>query len=221
MNQVSENTDAVAELQKMSGKSGSLFKRFDGGPRDRVRQDRQAIEEKWMGPGGTKMAYPSACGVIETEIASAIKVAANGKVCEIGCGTGRVAKLFKPHRYLGVDINPGSIGVAERQNPNHKFDLIMWDTLYPGADTYLFYTVLMHIPDNELAGIVRRLDNRVIIAESMGRWLRDYGRGNNYHRDPDEYRTMFKRFGFKEISLSHCLAFHYPFYLDVMVFESV
>jgi len=189
------------------------------GTHNRIEQTKDQIEAKWISRRGTRMAYPQNNGQIEDNIRMALKQTCIGRVCEIGCGTGRIASVFSPKSYIGLDINPFSLEIAEKRHPNHAFDLIMWETIYPGADTYLFFTVLLHIPDSELFGIIRRLDNRVVIVEAMGSWLRDYGRDNNYQRDPDDYRKEFKRIGMKEQKFVHCGQAHFPYYLDFMVFE--
>jgi len=197
----------------------NFTQRFPGVRQSRIEQTKEQVEEKWIGDGGVSLAHPPEWKKLEDNIVKAVKDECIGKVCEIGCGTGRVAKLFHPKSYIGLDINPMALEVAERHNPKHSFDLIMWESLYPGATTYLFFTVMLHIPDSELWGIVRKLDNRVVIVEAMGRWIRDYGKGNNYQRDPEEYRKVFSRIGMKEKSLSHCHQYHFPYYLDIMVFE--
>lgn len=199
---------------------GSLCKTFHG-IKGRVDQSRNEIIRKWSGNGGARRSYPKACSFLEVAVEKALKTHCKGKVCEIGCGTGRIAKHFPSSRYLGLDINDYALERAEKRHPEHEFELIFWDTIYPSADTYLFFTVLMHIPDDELGGILKRLDKRVVVVESMGEWLRDYGRDNNYQRDPSTYRGIFKKYGFHEEAFVHCLAFHYPYYLDIMVFETV
>jgi len=121
---------------------------------EREEQTRQQIENKWIGKGGVNLAHPPSCGSIGVKEAKVLSQRTTGTVCEIGCGTGRLAKHFKPKNYLGLDINHISLDIAEKRNPKHKFDLIMWDSLYPTADTYLLYTVMMHIPDGEVYRMV-------------------------------------------------------------------
>lgn len=215
MNQVAETANAAGR----NGFKSALSRTFRGVKRNRVEQTQNEVEAKWIGDNGVKLAHPRDCAALEKDVAKALKEHCTGQVCEIGCGTGRIAGVFDPSRYLGLDINPVALEVAEKARPRHKFDLIMWDTLYPGADTYLFFTVLMHIPDNKLFGIIRRTEGRVVVAESMGRWIRDYGRGNNYQRDPAEYRRMFSDIGLREVAFVHALTFHFPYFMDIMVFE--
>jgi len=203
-------------MEKMTSPTSKTFT----SKRQRTEQDRAQVEEKWIGPGGVRLAHPRDCAKVDPSVVAALKEVCVGKVCEIGCGTGRIAKLFSSENYIGLDINHLAVGSAEKACPRHNFDLIMWDTLYPTADTYLFFTVMMHIPDAELSGVIKRLDRRVVVVESMGRWLRDYGKGNNYQRDPKEYRNYFWwGIGMGEKKIIHCKTEHYPYYLDVMVFE--
>lgn len=215
MNQVAETTN---EGGRTAGKS-NLSRTFSGLRLNRIEQDKQQVEAKWIGPQGAALAHPSRCSRLDYDVAVALKKYSKGHICEVGCGTGRIAGLFIPGRYTGLDINPQSLIIAEGKHPYHQFDLIQWEALYPTADTYLFFTVLMHIPDDEIFGIIRKTDKRVVVGESMGRWLRDYGRGNNYQRDPAEYRAMFSQLGKKEVAFVHASTNHFPFYMDIMVFE--
>jgi len=71
-------------------------------------------------------------------------------VLEVGCGVGRLAALFQPADYVGVDINPAAIHVARGRLPDYRFGLYDISLNLPKAPTAFFYTVLLHVPDDEL-----------------------------------------------------------------------
>jgi len=123
------------------------------------------------------------------------EVAAHGRVVEIGCGPGRLACAFKPHAYLGVDLNERSITEARERNPLHAFDVAQ-DEL-PQADVYLLHTVLMHVPDSELDTLIGRMNAPIVcVSEMMGReWRRD-GDPPVFNREPSEYVEAFKAHGY-------------------------
>lgn len=111
---------------------------------------------------------------------------------EFGCGTGRLAVLFAPDRYTGVDICAGALARAGVTLPDHRFVLIGEHAPLPVADVTLFHTVLLHIPDDELHAVVERIHSRrVIVSEVCGRhWRRD-GLPPVFNREPAEYAATF------------------------------
>ena len=47
-----------------------------------------------------------------------------GKVLDVGCGTGELARDVDPARYLGVDRDQQSIGIARQRFPAHRFSTL-------------------------------------------------------------------------------------------------
>lgn len=45
------------------------------------------------------------------------------RVLDAGCGYGRMAKLFEPKDYIGVDLSPEFIQTAKEKNPKHRFEV--------------------------------------------------------------------------------------------------
>ena len=45
----------------------------------------------------------------------------SGSLLDIGCGTGELARDVDPAKYLGVDQDEESIGIARRKFPTHRF----------------------------------------------------------------------------------------------------
>jgi SAM-dependent methyltransferase len=122
-------------------------------------------------------------------------VASHGFVVEIGCGPGRLACAFKPHAYLGVDLNERSIAEAIERNPLHAFDVVQ-DEL-PQGDVYLFHTVLMHVTDEELDALLGRIKAPVVcVSEMMGREWRREGDPPVFNREPFEYVAAFAAHGY-------------------------
>lgn len=114
-----------------------------------------------------------------------------GKLCEAGCGTGRIAKWFD--NYIGVDINPKALEIARQKYPDKDFRLTNLKDPYPEADTTLFYTVCLHIPDNIIEEQLKRARSpRIIIAEIMDRAYRKkedtYTWANN--RNIEDYNNI-------------------------------
>lgn len=51
------------------------------------------------------------------------EITTTGKVLDAGCGFGRMAALFDPNKYTGVDISPDLLVIAKRENPKKYFAL--------------------------------------------------------------------------------------------------
>jgi len=195
-----------------------MYKMFNG-IFQRKEQSKEEVKEKWNGEGGLKLSYPPDWSDIEMDLRGMIMGICTGQVCEIGCGPGRIASYLPAANYIGIDINQTAINEAQKKLPSYLFKKINWEDDYPFAQTYLLFTVLFHIPDNELSSIVSKLTNKVVIVEAMGRWLRDYGRGNNYLRDPEEYRNTFATYGFRELKFIHFSSKRYPYFINMQVFK--
>jgi len=184
----------------------------------RIKQSKAEIKRKWSGEKGANRSYSDKWSLVETDLVEKLQENCPHMVCEIGCGTGRIAKFLNPAKYVGVDINKTAIQKSRKSLPDHMFKTIKWEDKYPPADTYLFFTVLLHIPDDELDEIIKKLRCQVVVVEAMGRWIRDYGKGNNYLRDPGDYRKAFQNHGFREKKLLHFSSKAYPFYVNMQVF---
>ena len=109
-------------------------------------------------------------------------------ITEIGCGIGRLSAAFQPEHYVGIDISPGVLEIAKSKNE------------HPDAEVRLLYTVLLHIDDDCIDGLVENLcknTERVIVAEIMGRQWRRPGNPPVFNREADEYISIFEKCGFE------------------------
>ena len=126
-------------------------------------------------------------------------------VCDVGCGVGRVADIIPPDRYVGIDIDEEALERARHDHPDHAFREDIGGP-YPGTDICLFQTVLQHIPDDKLGGLLARTKGNVLIVEYMHPWLRGPKKKNAHHRSRLDYiAAMRGLFGSKET-----MAWHMP-----------
>jgi SAM-dependent methyltransferase len=148
------------------------------------------------------------------DVRAALDAAIGGHypVLEVGCGVGRIASLFAPELYRGVDVNPSAVLAARQRLPQHSLRLIDDGFAYPKAETILFYTVLLHL-DGPFA--VQVLENacasakRVVIAELMdSRWRRG-GNPPVFNRDPEHYILAMQSFGFYLVDAAKYVYAHY------------
>lgn len=81
----------------------------------------------------------------------------------------------------------------------------------PDADVTLCHTVLLHVPDDEIASTVARFASpRVIVSEVMGRkWRRD-GLPPVFNREAYEYADVFDEAGFRLAGVMTRPYPHYP-----------
>lgn len=87
---------------------------------------------------------------------------ATGRVLDMGCGIGLLTRYVTPERYLGVDLDQGSIDQARRRNPGYRFKtLAEFGSHDPSEqfDSIVGLAVIEHVPDPKawLAEMTRRL----------------------------------------------------------------
>ena len=121
----------------------------------------------------------------ELGIFNALSRACEGSVFEFGCGDGRLAPAFNHALYHGYDINQHALDAAIKANPHHAF-VNDW----VAADTFLAYTVLLHIPDGELPIERMKQYGRIVIGEITGRQWRRGGNPPVFNREISEYADV-------------------------------
>lgn len=133
-------------------------------------------------------------------------------ILEIGCGVGRIASLFTPEGYIGVDVNPNSLRQARAALPDHNFRIHDHGYQYPAAPTVLIYTVLLHVADEALVPLMVEATKgreRVVIAELMDRRWRREGNPPVFNRDPEVYIHLMQQLGFRLVDYSKHEYEHY------------
>ena len=146
--------------------------------------------EYWQNNSSLEHITPPGERFPEQGLFNALQNAVSGTVCEFGCGDGRLAAAFNPKAYAGYDINCHALAAAQKANPDHLF----LSELVP-ADTILAYTVLLHIPDDEIESVIEQFlpYKRIVIGEMMGRQWRRPGNPPVFNRNLEEYVEMIGR----------------------------
>jgi len=137
-----------------------------------------------------------------------------GEVLDYGCGKGRMVEAFDPKDYIGVDINPSAVEFCRHTYPEYDFYVL---SDLPKVETILAYTVLLHVPDDEIEALISEFAesaDRVIIAEILGREWRREGDPPVFNRDLVEYTAMFMQNGMYR---KHLDEFPYRRYGDVYI----
>lgn len=178
------------------------------------------VEKKWTSGYGLDNLYVKGAAEAETNIVNRVVDSCTGKVCEVGCGDGRIAEHFLPERYLGVDISELAINKAKKRCVHHDFKVLGYDDVYPDADTFVFYTVLLHVPDDVLKSVFDRAKvagaKRIVIYEVMIGWIRDYARHDNFHRSPSDF---VKASGMKETALYFVKSQFFPWCGNILILD--
>lgn len=119
-------------------------------------------------------------------------------VIEVGCGPGRLCDAFDSGIYFGIDINKHAITQARLQHPDYQFDTIAYDESYPKADLGLFYTVLLHVDDENVHTVAERCKDSfrsVLVAEILGSDRRSKPASvPSFPRDKEDYQKIFSEY---------------------------
>ena len=127
-----------------------------------------------------------------------------GSVRDIGCGYGRLAKLFKVENYVGYDIGLGAISQANRLNSPYKF--VHWDfSTLPFADTTLFVNGPHLVAESEINDLVSLLcenTTAIVFAEIMGteNAKKIQYNGELNYRNIETYDSMLMQHNFKRLT---------------------
>lgn len=85
-------------------------------------------------------------------IAAARRFFGQGNLLDLGCGTGELARDVDPIRYIGVDRDAESIGIARKKFPAHRFlTLAEFSALAPQSqfDHIVSLAVIEHVDDSQ------------------------------------------------------------------------
>lgn len=119
-------------------------------------------------------------------------------IVEFGCGAGRMCAHFPPSDYMGCDVSEAALALAREDYDEHFFVQIGPETPLPKADAVFAYTVLLHVPDEALSAVVKRLADcapLVIVAEILGRKWRRAGNPPVFNREKGDYEAEFAKHG--------------------------
>ena len=169
-------------------------------------------EEYWRGNSKLLHITPPGERHPEAGLFPILQSVVKGSVFEFGCGDGRLSSAFAAAEYTGYDINQEALRVARLNNPKHRYI----DSI-EGANTFLAFTVLLHVPDREIIQIIdiAKQYKRIVIGEIMGRRWRRGGNPPVFNRELTEYTQMIGR-------KCETIAIPYPRYncdLTLAVFE--
>jgi SAM-dependent methyltransferase len=125
-------------------------------------------------------------------------VPAGSRVLDVGCGTGRVARLLAPHasEVLGIDRNPRAIRLASQRTAERNVRYELADATAPlpsGFDVCVLSHVIEHIgPIDKLLSQIRANSSRLLVEvpqfgmDSLN-IVRHY-RGMDFSSDADHVR---------------------------------
>ncbi len=134
-------------------------------------------------------------------------------IVEYGCGDGRLSPAFPHDRYLGIDFNKNVIEAARKNNPKHKYvtgNKIAWN-----PEAVLFYTVLLHNPDEEIERIIEEsqlLGSDIVIAEVIKKEREQGGRLPVFGHSVRDYERLFYKW-----ELRNVVRIPYKWYLDTNI----
>jgi SAM-dependent methyltransferase len=100
------------------------------------------------------------------------------KIVEYRCGAGRMAWLFNPLNYVGVDIDGDVLAEARKANPAHRFEgAYRWETI-SGGDVAFVYDAFERIDGIDLVEEARVFTQpRVLVSEFASKFpLAEYSR---------------------------------------------
>lgn len=174
-------------------------------------------EDFWCSEKGTKATVPGGKTWPDPDAPVIIRSLCRGFICEIGCGTGRLATIFSHAAYTGVDISEKSLQEAANNYPGYLFKQVSVNGPYPAADTYLFYTVMQHLDDVQVFDLFTKLTGRIVIGESMSSKLNNSKL--SFHRDPDFYIQAGNNWGWKFREHRHLASSRHPGFRDFLVLD--
>jgi len=150
----------------------------------------QSPAEYWQSNRDLVHITPPGVRFPEQNLFAALQEAVTGSVFEFGCGDGRLSSAFSPDAYTGYDINPSALEAARKANPRHDYT-----GEWVEADTFLAYTVLLHLPDDKITAVIEKAKayKHIVIGEIMGRQWRRPGNPPVFNRDLAEYVEMIGR----------------------------
>jgi ubiquinone/menaquinone biosynthesis C-methylase UbiE len=145
----------------------------------------------------------------------------DGKIIDVGCGTGILSDLYPERDIMGIDISPGMLRHHKGKHALGSADNIPFGDNH--FDSVVCRSVLHHLPDptKALSEIVRVLKpgGRFVCWETNKSWLATIVRRITQHGDHfSEYHTAFNNlprlvsYYFSDLSVKYQGFIGYPFY---------
>lgn len=143
----------------------------------------------------------------------------NKEVLDAGCGTGRISRFLSDRGCVvhGVDLSPGMIAMARRDQPDIATQVASITELpFPDArfDGILYWYSIIHVADSDLAAVfhearrVLRPGGVVLVAFQAGEGARDVAGGyrtlgydvtlTRFHRTADQVSCLLAAADFRE-----------------------
>jgi len=113
---------------------------------------------------------------------NAVRPYLNGRILDVGCGSGALAGMVPPERYLGIDTDAISLKTAASTHAAHRFQ-----NTFPvdgeRFDTVVSLAVIEHVKDPEqfLGQLARQLlpaeNSRLVLTtpHPSTDWIHDFG----------------------------------------------
>ena len=104
-----------------------------------------------------------------------------GRVLDVGCGSGSMADLLPPERYVGVEPDAETLALARKRHPQHRFLASLPDD--DEFDTVASLAVIEHVVNsegflNDLAGRLKRVSAAQIVCTTphpVADWIHTAG----------------------------------------------
>ncbi len=130
----------------------------------------------------------------------------NPKVIELGCGPGREVDAILRHTdsYLGLDISPAMIKIAQAANPSGRFgvtDIVGYEFPTAGADIIFAFATLLHLDRDEVQKLFAKAERALskggifYISLKHGEYHREvkeneYGKRVFYYYEPEDIQSL-------------------------------
>ena len=100
--------------------------------------------------------------LLERRLAAARPYVGQGRVLDVGCGNGELARYIETDRYLGLDTDAESVEVAKNRRPEHRFRVTDGNARPDGADRFDIVVGL---------AVIEHLDDPVAWLRQLGSYL--------------------------------------------------